>query len=55
VGITEEKAKEDAAAHGFELGIAKTSFKANSKASSVAGFAAWCCAVVSFCNAAPPQ
>lgn len=32
VGITEEKAKEEAEKHKFPLGVSKTSFKANSKA-----------------------
>eukprot|EP01026_Neomeris_dumetosa_P072328 TRINITY_DN7362_c0_g1_i12.p1 TRINITY_DN7362_c0_g1~~TRINITY_DN7362_c0_g1_i12.p1 ORF type:complete len:203 (-),score=44.19 TRINITY_DN7362_c0_g1_i12:212-820(-) len=32
VGITEEQAKMEAEEQGFELGVAKTSFKANSKA-----------------------
>jgi dihydrolipoamide dehydrogenase len=31
VGVTQDKAEEMAKEHGFKLGVAKTSFKANSK------------------------
>lgn len=32
MGLTQDKAEEEAQAKGFTLGVAKTSFKANSKA-----------------------
>ena len=35
VGVTEEVAKEKAKEEGFELGVSKTSFKANSKVWSI--------------------
>jgi len=54
VGVTQEKAEEMAKEQGFKVGVAKTSFKANSKVGGwpwwgvLGSFAVYCCAVWHF-------